>query len=78
MDLHGAVGEGELKAVHILGQEELVVGEVFLGGEGEAGVGVHQFHLLSPRPQRNRAQRVPAFVQQPCACESGFAEGTEH
>jgi hypothetical protein len=69
MDLHGAVGEGELKAVHILGQEELVVGEVFLGGEREPGVGVHQFHLLSPRPQRDRPQRVAAFVQQPCGGE---------
>jgi hypothetical protein len=76
MDLHGAVGESELKAVHILGEEELVVGEVFLGGEREPGVGIHQFHLLSPRPQRDRAQRVAAFVQQPCACESGFAGGT--
>ena len=64
MYLDGAVEEGELKAVHILGDEELVVGEVFLGGESVAPEEVHHLHLLRLCPQGDRAQRVAAFVQQ--------------
>ena len=54
--------ELQLEAVHILRYEELVVGEVLLGGEVVAEEGVHHLHLLSPGPQGDRAQRVAALV----------------
>jgi hypothetical protein len=67
MYLDGTVVEVELKAVHILRDEELVVGEVFLGGvDGAAAAaeGVDQLHLLRLAPQGDGAQGVAAFVQQ--------------
>ncbi len=64
LDLDGAVAELQLKTVHILRDEELVVGEVFLGGERVAGVGVHELHLFCLVPQGDRAQGVAALVKQ--------------
>jgi hypothetical protein len=64
MNLNSAVEKVELKAVHILWDEELVVGEVFLSGEDAIAVGVDQLHLLRLGPQCNGAQGVAAFVQQ--------------
>jgi hypothetical protein len=65
MYLDGTVVEVEVKAVHILRDEELVVGEVLFGGvDGVAAEGVDQLHLLRLAPQGDGAQGVAAFVQQ--------------